>query len=156
MPTKTQNRTRRRTLKSHPLEDPALVKEIEKFFTQLNFEKEAAQGTLECIWETGMEEIAWCFKANRSPKGAYPYCLKDGDTLAIYDRNDKKKIIWLGEISLYGTTHRVNIRLLSIPMGTQKMRQKYQKGIAKKKWRMYFFEHYPAALVKKKKIKTSS
>lgn len=69
------------------------------------------------------------------------HILRDGDYLKIYDRENSEEIIWEGEIDL-----------IEFPVFSEHVFGLWihaeQKGIDREEWAEWFFEKYPAELIK--------
>ena len=81
-----------------------------------------------------------------NPKNLHSYegldTLGNGDHLTIYDPNDRDKVVWSGEINL-----RIYDPFTEAVFGHYIVAD--QIGIERETWAEYFFNEYPARLVKK-------
>ena len=90
-----------------------------------------------CYWHVDIDSVGWCFQDSRfiGDNGQYSYeglhCLKDGDHLTIFLKDDRRKVAWSGVINLASNEgHGVS-----------------QKGIELKTWASWFRKEHPAELV---------
>ncbi|OGN05888.1 MAG: hypothetical protein A2750_02430 [Candidatus Yanofskybacteria bacterium RIFCSPHIGHO2_01_FULL_45_42] len=67
--------------------------------------------------------------------------LEDNDELIIYSKEDPNQIVWSGKIEL-----------IRHPLFTESAREMWihtdQKGVDREIWARWFFEKYPAKLIK--------
>jgi hypothetical protein len=99
-----------------------------------------------CYWNVDIESVGWCFQDGRfiSDNGQCSYegmhCLKNGDHLTVFSKEDSKSVIWSGIIDLASNEgHGVS-----------------QNGIELKVWAEWFRKEYPAELISAKKKRKRS
>lgn len=108
--------------------------------------------------ETGTEGGYWAFQDKRYifsstkdwPHERWSYdglhVLEDGDTLIIYSKEDPAKVIWTGTIKL-------KLHQLFTEHARGMWIHADQEGIDRETWSKWFFDKYPAKLVKARPLK---
>ncbi len=108
-------------------------------------------GRLEPFSETGTEGVVW--SVYEDGKSGYDglHCLSDGDYLTVFDPKDSEKVIWEGNIDLEWDRNRQQY-----PMNPKYSQQEIagvwvhgiQRGVDPSEWGKWFFEAYPAKMIR--------
>lgn len=92
------------------------------------------------FWAEQGLESRWAFQDKKHiipPTPAWPherwdykglYALEDGDQLTVFDKRDRRRVVWSGFISLW----------------KNRLGRSRQRGVNHKKWARWFSKEYPA------------
>jgi hypothetical protein len=106
------------------------------------------RGLGEAFWETGTEGVFWAVQDEAHPAGYDGlHILENGDYLTIFDRVDRSKILWRGEIILEFESHR---ETNEYGYCGQAIFGRWVHGLQRtrdvEEWATYFFCGYPMEL----------
>ena len=111
------------------------------------------RGTLHFWSETGTEGGHWAFQDKNfisPPAPDWPHerwsyeglhVLEDGDILVVYSKEDPAQVIWTGTIKL-------KVYEVFAESAFGMWIHTDQKGVDREIWTRWFFEEYPATLIK--------